>query len=95
MVPQGKWLGQLALPQGWGGPLQGGVPLLVLKEGWELEGEERGRGYVRKCGGSRAVRGLRELGRSGSCRSLVELARVQEEGRGTSGGWLGAPARAR
>lgn len=48
----------------------------MLKEGWELEGEERGRGYVRKCGGLRVVRGLREFGRLGSCRSLVELVRV-------------------
>lgn len=42
-MQQGKGLGQLTLPEGCGGVLEGPGPVLVLKEGLDLEGEEGGR----------------------------------------------------
>lgn len=47
-MQQGKGLGQLTLPEGCGGVLEGPGPVLVLKEGLDLEGEEGGREYARK-----------------------------------------------
>lgn len=66
-MQQGKGLGQ---PKGWGGVLEGPVPVPVLKEGLELE-REGGRVYVRKLGWLH--RGQQELGMLGSCRSGVQL----------------------
>lgn len=49
MVQPGRRLGELTLPEGWGMLPGGVVPVLVLKEGAEVGGEQ-GRGYVRKEG---------------------------------------------
>lgn len=78
MMQQGKGLGQLTLPEGCGGVLEGPGPVLVLKEGLDLEGEEGGREYARKWGWLH--RGQQELVMLGSCGSGVQLAWVQGSG---------------